>query len=440
MVGSLLALVLVVVPWLLRPIAGQGKWSPARTRGRWRPVLGAGPDTSSPRLPRRSDEELSFGQRWRPRIAVALVPAVLLAAGFAVWSLVGTAATPSRAAYSLTDPRGVPVDRSGTPAAFADAAWYPRYRGDIDYAATWFDAVPLVDGTPLQDFTSAYLNVEAGYRRTWSHPPCACAPITLWLYGASTVFGLGQRDDHTIASYLAKLAWADGIALEVENRGIPAEEHWQEANRLRWDLTRHPAPDMVAFYDGASDIVGASWLEQQHLPDIPDPIEPMTESFLASPAISQAIRDFKSGGETQPPLPPGVTVEPVTSVAPRSAAEVGRLAAARYERARRMSVDLAEIHQLRTFWFWQPTRFSRPPVEGEPAQPTDARSRATAAAAAAALPEGVIDLTDALDGSSKPIFSDDVHHNEEGARRVAEAMYEQLRPTLEEISSQGGRR
>ncbi len=436
-VGTVVAAVLLVVPWLLRPAIGDGRWSAARTAGRWRPVLGHRPDPGSAGLRHPTDDELSPGQRWRPRIAVALVPVLLVLAGVAVWNVVDRP-PPVRSAYSLADPGGTPVDRTETPAAFADAEWYAQYQGDIEYAATWFDAVPLVDGTPLQDFNSTHLNVEDGYRRTWSPPPCDCTPVTMWLYGASTVFGLGQRDDHTIASELAKLAWADGIALEVANRGIPAEQHWQEANRLRWDLTREQAPDLVAFYDGASDVVGASWLEQQGLPDVEAPIEPLTETFLASPAISQAIRDYRSRGQAQPPAPPGVAVEPAPTAAPRTPEEVGELAVNRYERARRMSVDLTEIHGLRTFWFWQPTRFSRPPVDGEPQMPTDDDSRVTAERAREMLPDGVVDLSGALDDSSAPIFSDDVHHNEDGARLVAAAMYEALGPTLEALRSRSG--
>ena len=249
------------------------------------------------------------------------------------------------------------------------------YAEELEYAATWFDAIPLVDGAGLDDFRSTYMNVDGGYRRTWVPPACACPRISVWVYGASTVFGLGQRDDFTIPSQLARLAWRDGIALQVENRGIPSEQHWQEANRLRWDLTRYEPPDVVVFYDGASEISGAWWLDAQRLPDVPYPVEPMTEQFLADPRIAAAVAEAKHGDLEQPPVPDGLTTESPPTVEPRTPEEVGAMAVSRYERARRMSQDLAEIHDLQTFWFWQPTRFARGPIDGEPTTEFDADSR-----------------------------------------------------------------
>jgi lysophospholipase L1-like esterase len=57
------------------------------------------------------------------------------------------------------------------------------------------------------------------------------------------------------------------------------------------------------------------------------------------------------------------------------------------------------------------------------------------------LADDVIDLVDVFDDSTDPIFTDDVHHNELGARLVAEAIYANIADELHRIvrEREGGR-
>ena len=431
-----LGLVGVVVPWVVRPLTGAHSFSEPTDRSTsWyelaaRPVL-----ADRPWMVAGHWEDRTTRERWQPRVAACVVLVIL--AGI-VWSGTRADGPAERKAYSLSQAAGVQRSGPKIPAAFADSPWYPRYQRDLDYGSVWLNAVQLIDGQRMPEFRSAYLNVHDGYRRSWAPPACSCRRLTVWVYGASTVFGLGQRDNHTIPSELAREAWKHGIALDVSNKGIPGEEHWQEANRLRWDLSRGPAPDVVVFYDGASDIVGASWINEQRLPDPAQPVQPLSEGFLSSPAVERAVVQAATGGKKQPPVPDGIYAAPQPKVAKRSPSEVGRLAASRYARSRIMSQDLAAIHHLDVRWFWQPTRFSRPPVAGEPTTDLDRQSRATADAARANIPAGVVDLSDALDGVRSPIFSDDAHHNERGARIIAAAMYRSLAADLQRLAQEPG--
>ena len=52
--------------------------------------------------------------------------------------------------------------------------------------------------------------------------------LSVWFFGASALFGDGQRDDHTIPSEFARLAETDGIPVEVRNYGRPGVAMWQE--------------------------------------------------------------------------------------------------------------------------------------------------------------------------------------------------------------------
>ena len=50
------------------------------------------------------------------------------------------------------------------------------------------------------------------------------------------------------------------------------------------------------------------------------------------------------------------------------------------------------------------------------------------------LPDDAVDLTEAFDDATEPILTDQAHHNELGARLVAEAMYADL---AERLASEG---
>ncbi|MFM7069638.1 MAG: hypothetical protein ACKOYM_09280 [Actinomycetes bacterium] len=242
---------------------------------------------------------------WTTRAGAALFAVLIVA-------LVGcgrqsVASDGVRAATTVTSGGGVPMTAPPTtspptgtgldltpngppPAAYADASWYPKFLADSEYAAKWLGTYNTVGAFRLVDNEIEGASIQNGVRASWIPPSCgSCPRLRVWMYGSSSLFGAGQRDDHTIPSELAKLAWADGIALEVVNRGLSGDQHWQEANRFSWDLSREPAPDLVVFYDGVSDVNGALWLNDQQLGDIREPLETLTEEFLAAPDVQAAI-------------------------------------------------------------------------------------------------------------------------------------------------------
>ena len=100
-------------------------------------------------------------------------------------------------------------------------------------------------------------------------------------------------------------------------------------------------------------------------------------------------------------------------------AELGELAVVRYERSRKMSRDTAAANDLPVVWFWQPSRLSRPPVDGEPTVEGEGDLRRFYGGAESNVPSGVVDLTAVFDDVDAPLFTDEVHHNEVGARLVA---------------------
>jgi len=244
------------------------------------------------------------------------------------------------------------------------------------------------------------------------------------MYGGSTTFGLGQRDDHTVPSELARVAHEAGIQIDVKNKGIPGDMHWEESQRYAWDIANGGRPDLVVFFDGVNELWGTQRLSNTHEGDRDRPVDPVKEEFWDGWLRTYANSPFSAPDGGKPITP--------TTVLDLTAEQTGQLAVTRYDRSRRVSADLSEANDLPTVWFWQPSRYSRPPVQGEyEGDGGNAWAQRFYDSAQAAVSDDVEDLSNVYDNDPNPYFYDDVHTNEKGARVVAEEMFARLRPQLE---------
>lgn len=99
-------------------------------------------------------------------------------------------------------------------------------------------------------FKGKYINVsDDGVRRT-------IAPINhddakkLFMFGGSTMWGYGSKDEHTIPSFLQSML---GKEHKIYNYGETAYVSTQELNVLLQQLAKGNIPDAVIFYDGVND-------------------------------------------------------------------------------------------------------------------------------------------------------------------------------------------
>ncbi len=378
---------------------------------------------------------------WR---ILGVIPGALLLVGLGMGSIrlyeiaTGHEWKPTSGGFQLT-PGGsaeggpsAPTDE--IPPAMKRSAWYPKYREDIGWMINQATAFKPLAPVRLVDVRSEYVNVADSSRKTWTPPSCSCTRLTVWLYGGSTAFGLDQRDEYTIASYLARDAAEDGLILDVVNKGVLGDMHWQEAQRFQWDLSNTEPPDLVVFYDGVNEIWGTSALENQRLGDSRQPYEPLTEEMWAG--------ILRTAADTAGEAPEGVSIVDVTKGSTGDALGLGQLVATRYLRSLKMSADVAAANDVPIAWFWQPTRVSRPPIKGEVNGSTKgddyAREVYDTASARVRASDEVTDLSDVLDDNDDPLFTDDVHHNEAASRIIAENMYRSLRPQLTRLSESKG--
>lgn len=426
---GVLALFAVLLPYTLQrlfridplegPVRRDGTWWVARARRGLRP--------GEPWTADAAIQPVTPRTRRRRRVAFGAVVATLgLLVGTVGYVALNTRFTsfgilsPAVDAKSLAPP--FPAD---TPAAYEGADWYPQHQRDIRWIWTVATAWNPFSMLRIKDVQTQTVNVVGGVRRTWRPPACDCKRVTVWFYGGSTAFGLGQRDEHTIASELARVAWADGVALDIDNRGVPGWLHWQDANRYAWDTATYGPPDATVFYDGFNEIFGTEGLD-----DVGDgyaPVDPYAAVYW------RTLTD-----DARAPAPPdGAKMLETPTLDPDAADDEAGLIMRRYDRSRRMSRDTAEADDVPVDWFWQPSRWSRPKVDGEPDSGDFGDWHRLDRQLRDQLAPEVHDVAGALDGSDEPYFYDDAHHDEQAAHLIAVAMWKDLRARYLALTDQG---
>ncbi len=104
-----------------------------------------------------------------------------------------------------------------------------------------------------------YVNIDAdGLRKTWNPPGLPEQPIRIFMFGGSTTWGTGSRDEYTIPSQLSKiLAQRFGPRVEVVNYGEGGYVNTQELIRFLKEIERGNVPQIAIFYDGYNDVFSA---------------------------------------------------------------------------------------------------------------------------------------------------------------------------------------
>jgi len=163
-----------------------------------------------------------------------------------------------RLLFHYRDSRHPIVDYRLTSDCFAQSPWIRDYFREDHEAAVlkWHSYVYW----RLKPYHGQYVNVDAnGIRRTL--PPAEGTPADsaadIFMFGGSTMWGNGARDDHTIASALAKMLREKGVTCNVTNFGESGYVSMQELVMLELQLRRGNVPDLVVFYDGFNDAYSA---------------------------------------------------------------------------------------------------------------------------------------------------------------------------------------
>ena len=92
--------------------------------------------------------------------------------------------------------------------------------------------------------------------------------FNIFMFGGSTIWGTGARNDYTIPSHLFKIIDADSTLPQVKitNYGGWGYVRNQESILLQQELLKGNIPDLVVFYDGVNDVVSSTLYETTGLP------------------------------------------------------------------------------------------------------------------------------------------------------------------------------
>lgn len=327
---------------------------------------------------------------------------------------------------------GDPIDGTGIVAAqLSEEPWFDEYNRAWEQLSKGSEATQAV-GFEFPTVRTSPLTTVDGVRGTWAAPPTtACAaPVRVWFFGGSAMWGVGQRDDHTIPSYVAKAAYADGIALEIENRAFPGDVAWQELWRLRIALanTDRP-PQVVVTYDGFNDMRAVEWAYRAGL-DVDGELRAMHDQRMLQVVNQLRVDEFPAEG---PLRVPDVDIDARRP----DEAEIVRAGIAQYTAAIEIETRMLEDLGIAFVPSLQPVLATRSPlVRGDP--PTNRLAQRRAQAQRRAAPDNVVDLTDAVDDEDRPVYIDDVHTDERGARAVGERLWSELRPTVLPLAAANG--
>lgn len=314
--------------------------------------------------------------------------------------------------------------------ATRDQPWFADYLEELE--AVRQDFAPFVQ-TAQRDVEGRYINLSDGVRRSYEPAAVAEDVSVVWFFGGTNAWGEGQRDEHTIASEVARLAEDAGHPVRVRNFAQRGDVNFAAVLRLEQALAGESAPpDLVVFADGPDD-----YLVQRQTPS-QDPgqygVDTVRETLVREPdpslwqrysdasLVHRVIERVRVQFSVQAAW--AGTADTMGASATDEASGEADLAAhtaSVYERGRRLAVELADRHEVPVRFFWLP-------VEGGD------RADSEYAAAADLLHPSVTDLRGALDGADGPVYLDGAQVNERGARLVAEAMYRSLAPQLEELT------
>ena len=308
----------------------------------------------------------------------------------------------------------------------------------------WFELDKATQGAYYQDYIGwrtkpyqgEYVQVNQNGLRVTPSADCSLEAFKVFMFGGSTMWGVGAPDSGTIPSYFQKLLSnrRSEQPICVVNFGILAGVSTQGVIQLQEELKRGNIPDWVIFYDGANDVIAAyqsgragSVQFSNMIKDRFEGTEPLAfrlhRSFASFKILASLAQKIKGG---QPfvwtYLRPGVYNDTL-------ATEVATI----YLQNQKMVSVLAETYGFTDYFFWQPLVFTgnkplTPEEKGyidslDPGLITLYNKVYPIIADAALERANLYYIVNVFDNETEQVFIDYVHISPHGNKRIAEEMF-----------------
>jgi lysophospholipase L1-like esterase len=178
----------------------------------------------------------------------------------------------------------------------------------------------------------------------------------VWMFGGSTLFGMGVPDMETIPSHVSKELKGAGQCVEVVNLGMEGYLTNQELILLMEALKSGQHPDVVVFYDGVNEAYAAA---APGIPGKPTPhLEYESIKGRMEGSFSGALDFLRDSNAVQlARAVVGRFGRRSESSVPASGEQAARAGATldNYQANVRVLRKLAEAYNFKVLFFWQPS-------------------------------------------------------------------------------------
>ena len=318
---------------------------------------------------------------------------------------------------------------------YADAEWVQPYFDEFAAAnhVAWRSYVYW----RRQPFHGRYVNIdERGLRETWNPPnPADQHRPRIFLFGGSTMWGTGARDEHTIASALSRQLANRGVAAEVTNFGEGGYSSRQELIALETELQDGNVPDLVVFLDGVNDVFAAFQNDAAGLPQ--NEGNRVREFNINLRIYREAQQNWVRNSAVY-----ALLVQPPAPQQPADADALSEAVVDHYAAVTTMVARLGQSYGFQSRFFWQPVIFTKPQrTSYEQAEldkqaflaPFYANVYGRMRTEAAGMPATRY-LGDLFAGDGQPYYIDFCHLTEAGNDRLAAAMVDDVAAALDRRS------
>jgi lysophospholipase L1-like esterase len=320
--------------------------------------------------------------------------------------------------------------------SYQGVSWVDEYNKE-------FDACSAEDWHPYvywrrKPYTGKYINInDKGLRKTIYKIDEAVKgkPVTkIFMFGGSTIWGSGVRDNFTIPSLVGSGLAKQAIHAEVINFGESGYVSTQEMTELFLQLREGNTPDLVVFYDGANDVFSAYQLGKAGIPQNENNRE---EEFNALRSKKRSLMVFFESLKTLSTVKFIIgLIQPEMKPLPYRGSDIEKLASETIDVYLKniTTINLwAKEYGFKVIYYWQPTIFSKPELsdfEKQEAEKFDFIKEIVLAAnhhsqqiATNTELSDFFNISNIFRNESKPVFLDYCHVSEYGnaiiAKRIA---------------------